>query len=75
MILPPTRVLKQISKAELYQTLSENGIEVLYYDREETHRDSIKIDIRWEEFKKRVGGDQKEENRWDFSGEEGGSDI
>jgi hypothetical protein len=24
-ILAPTRVLKQIAKAELYQTLSENG--------------------------------------------------
>ena len=55
--------------------LSENGIEALYDDREETHWDSIKIDMRWEEFKKEVGGDQKEENRWNFSGEEGGSDI
>ena len=31
---------------QLYQMLSENGIEVLYDDREEAHRDSIKIDIR-----------------------------
>ena len=55
--------------------LSENGIEAFYDDREETHWESIKIDMRWEEFKKEVGGDQKEENRWNFSGEEGGSDI
>ena len=60
---------------QLYQILSENGIEALYDDWEETHWDSIKIDIRWEELKKRVGGDQKEENRWDLSGEEEGSDI
>jgi len=31
---------------QLYQTLSENGIEALYNDREETHWDFIKIDIR-----------------------------
>jgi hypothetical protein len=31
---------------QLYQMLSENGIEALYDDREETHWDSIKIDIR-----------------------------
>ena len=37
---------------QLYQIFSENGIEVLYDDREETHWDFIKIDIRWEEFKK-----------------------
>ncbi len=68
--------MKQIFKAEqLYQILSENGIEALYDDREETHWDSIKIDIRWEEFKKKVGGNQKEKNRWDLSGEEEGSDI
>jgi len=60
---------------QLYQILTENGIEALYLDRKETHWDSIKIDIRLEELKKRVGGNQKEENRWNFSGEEGGSDI
>jgi hypothetical protein len=31
---------------QLYQMLSENGIEALCNDREETHWDSIKIDIR-----------------------------
>lgn len=31
---------------QLHQTLSENGIEALYDDWEETHWDSIKIDIR-----------------------------
>ena len=31
---------------QLYKMLSENGIEALYDDREETHWDSIKIDIR-----------------------------
>jgi molecular chaperone GrpE (heat shock protein) len=31
---------------QLYQMLSENGIEALYDDREETQWDSIKIDIR-----------------------------
>ncbi len=31
---------------QLYQMLSENGIEALYDDREETHWDSIKIDMR-----------------------------
>jgi hypothetical protein len=30
----------------LYQMLSENAIEALYDDREETHWDSIKIDMR-----------------------------
>jgi prolyl-tRNA synthetase len=35
--LAPPRVLKQISKPEqLYQILSENKIEALYDDREET---------------------------------------
>ena len=37
---------------QLYQILSENGIEALYDDREEPHWDSIKIDMRWEEFRK-----------------------
>jgi len=46
--------------------LSENGIEALYDDREETHWDFIKIDIRWEEFRKRVGGDQKRRTRGVF---------
>jgi hypothetical protein len=31
---------------QLYQILSENRIEALYDDREETHWDSIKIDMR-----------------------------
>ena len=31
---------------QFYQMLSENGIEALYGDREETHRGSIKIGIR-----------------------------
>ena len=31
---------------QLYKMLSENGIEALYDDREETHWDSIKIDMR-----------------------------
>ena len=31
---------------QLYQMLSENGIEALYGDREEPHWDSIKIDMR-----------------------------
>ena len=37
---------------QLYKMLSENRIEALYDNREETHWDSIKIDIRWEEFRK-----------------------
>ena len=31
---------------QLYQMLSENGIEALYDDLEETHWDSIKSDMR-----------------------------
>jgi hypothetical protein len=31
---------------QLYQMLSESGIEALYGNREETHWDSIEIDIR-----------------------------
>jgi hypothetical protein len=31
---------------QLYQMLSENGIEALYDDRKEAHWGSIKIDIR-----------------------------
>jgi hypothetical protein len=39
------RVLEATDE-ELYQMLSENGIEALYDDLEETHWDSIKIDMR-----------------------------
>ncbi len=36
----------EATDGQLYQILSENGIEALYDDREETHWDSIKIDMR-----------------------------
>jgi len=36
----------EASDEQLYQIFSENGIEALHDDWEETHWDSIKIDIR-----------------------------
>jgi prolyl-tRNA synthetase len=58
---------------QLYQILSENGIEASYDDREETPgvkvKDTdligipLKLTLGKKNLKKRVGGDQKEENR------------
>ncbi len=36
----------EATDGQLYQILSENGIEALHGDRVETHWDSIKIDMR-----------------------------
>ena len=70
---------------QLYQTLSEMGIEVLFDDREETpgvkfkDADLIGIPLRVtlgeKNLKKRLGGNQKEEDRRGLPGEERGSPI